>query len=151
MCTRNWSLPYDQRLSFLNLPTLSFRRKIIKICFLYKMLNGLSAPPFPLTTINHSYNTCSHDLSLCTSYAHNNPFLHSFLNSTIRLWNNLPSDIVTAGVFSQEQFSATSLFKLIFTLVSLPIIKIPSLGNIELVKLFYTVWLCTMGTQGRQV
>ena len=47
--------------------------------------------------------------------------------------------IVTAGVFSQEQFSANSLFKLIFTLVSLSIIKIPSLGNIELVKLFYTV------------
>ena len=72
MCTRNWSLPYDQlqRLSLLNLLTLSFRRKIIKICFLYKMLNGLSAPPFPLTTINHSYNTRSHDLSLCTSYAH---------------------------------------------------------------------------------
>ena len=48
----------------------------------------------------------------------------------------LPSNtsIVKAGVFSQEQFSATSLFKLIFTLVSLSIIKIPSLGNIELVK-----------------
>ena len=59
--------------------------------------------------------------------------------------------IVKAGVFSREQFSATSLFKLIFTLVSLSIIKIPSLGNIELVKLFYTVWLRTMGTQGRQV
>ena len=44
--------------------------------------------------------------------------------------------IVTAGVFSREQFSATSLFKLIFTLVSLSIIKIPSLGNIELVKQF---------------
>ena len=46
---------------------------------------------------------------------------------------------VKAGVFSQEEFPATSLFKLVFTLVSLSIIKIPSLGNIELVKLFYTV------------
>ena len=50
-----------------------------------------------------------------------------------------PGSAVKAGVFSQEQFSATSLFKLIFTLVSLSIIKMPSLGNIELVKLFYTV------------
>ena len=49
------------------------------------------------------------------------------------------TDRVKAGVFSREEFSATSLFKLIFTLVSLSIIKIPSLGNTELVKLFYTV------------
>ena len=46
---------------------------------------------------------------------------------------------VKAGVFSREEFSATLLFKLIFTLVSLSIIKIPSLGNTELVKLLYTV------------
>ena len=53
--------------------------------------------------------------------------------------HNISTYRVKAGVFSQEEFSATSLFKLVFTLVSLSIIKIPSLGNIELVKLFYTV------------
>ena len=96
MCTRNWSLPYDQRLSLLDLPTLSFRRKVTKMCFLYKILNGLTTPPFPLVVNNHCYNTRSHNLSLCTSYAHNNPYLYSYLNSSIRLWNALPVHIVHA-------------------------------------------------------
>ena len=49
------------------------------------------------------------------------------------------------AVFSHFTFQADFHFGISF------IIKIPSLGNIKLVKLFYTVWLRTMGTQGRQV
>ena len=64
---------------------------------------------------------------------------HMSISANVNIGFQIPDVRVKAGVFSQEEFSATSLFKLIFTLVSLSIIKILSLGDIELVKLFYTV------------
>ena len=34
MCARNLSLPYEERLRLLQLPTLALRRKVTKLCFL---------------------------------------------------------------------------------------------------------------------
>ena len=99
ICTRDWSSPYIHHLSVLNLDTLSLRRTVSKLCFLYKMVNNLVAVPFPLHTLDHGYGTRSHDLCLRYHYAHSNSFLNSFTNSSVRLWNNLPPYIVHATSF----------------------------------------------------
>ena len=96
ICTRDWSSPYIHHLSVLNLDTLSLRRTVSKLCFLYKMVNNLVAVPFPLHNLDHGYGTRSHDLCLRYHYAHSNSFLNSFTNSSVRLWNNLPPHIVHA-------------------------------------------------------
>ena len=103
MCARNWSLPYEDRLKLLQLPSLMLRRKVAKLCFLYKILSNQATAPFPLTPINHCHFTRSHDLCLRNSHARSNCFLNSFFNSTIRLWNRLPHAIVHAD--------STNIFK----------------------------------------
>ena len=60
ICTRNWSLSYHQHLKLLDLDTLAFRRKILKLCFLYQMISNPSTSPIPLIPLNHSYCTHSH-------------------------------------------------------------------------------------------
>lgn len=107
MCARNWSLPYDDRLELLQLPSLALRRKVTKLCFLYKIVNHQATAPFPLTPINHGHFTRSHDLCIRNNYAHSNRFLNSFFNSTIRLWNSLPHTIVhasSANIFKNAVF-----------------------------------------------
>ena len=85
LCARNWSLPYEDRLKLLKLPSLALRCKVTKLCFLYKIVNNQATAPFPLTPINHDHLTRSHDLCLRNNYARSNLFLNSFFNSTIRL------------------------------------------------------------------
>ena len=111
ICARNWSLPYEDRLKLLQLPSLALRRKVAKLCFLYKILNNQATAPFPLTPINHCHFIRSHDLCLRNSHARSNRFLNSFFNSTIRLWNRLPHAIVhadSANIF-KNAVSITSI------------------------------------------
>jgi len=43
VCTKGWEdVDYDERLCMLNLPTLKARRHSLRLCFLYKLLNGLT-------------------------------------------------------------------------------------------------------------
>ena len=100
LCLRNWSLPYQDRLQLLDLDSLFTRRKAAKLCYMYRMVHGLTAPSCPLVTYTHSYATRSHSLCLTPLYARTNSFLNSFYNSTIRLWNNLPSDVVFSSSVS---------------------------------------------------
>ena len=95
ICTRDWT-SYTDRLSVLNLDMLILRRSI---CFMYKIINNLVAAPFPLHILDHGYATHSHDLCLRYYHAHSNSFCNSFTNSSIRLWNKLPSHVVHATSF----------------------------------------------------
>ena len=97
-CTRDWT-SYTDRLSVLNLDTLILRRSISKLCFMYKIINDLVAAPFPLHNLDHGYATRSHDLCLRYYHAHSNSFCNSFTNSSIHLWNKLPSHVVHATSF----------------------------------------------------
>ena len=94
ICTRNWSLPYSEGLHLLGLDSLVHRRKILKLCYFYKIVHGHAASPISLIPLNHGYSTRSHDLCLRTYHARNNSFLFSFFNSSIKLWNNLPHNLV---------------------------------------------------------
>ena len=95
ICTKNWSMPYPDRLQLLNLDSLFTRRKCAKLCLLYKTVHSLSAPSFSLTPLGHSYSTRSHNSCFRTRRAHTNYALHSFYNSSIRAWNRLPQEVIS--------------------------------------------------------
>lgn len=60
ICLKNWSIPYYDRLRLLDIDSLLTRRKCAKLCTLYKVVHFMSAPPFPLTMIDHNHSTRSH-------------------------------------------------------------------------------------------
>ena len=45
LCCKNWSAAYLQLLDSTDLTTLSAKRKIAKLCFLYKIVNNLTSFP----------------------------------------------------------------------------------------------------------
>jgi hypothetical protein len=102
ICTKTWNASsYDDRLSSLNLSTLESRRKYLKLCYLYKLINNLSFfPDSPLTTRSVGYATRSHALTLCVPFARTDSFLYSFFCHTPSLWNNLPSTVVSSPSLS---------------------------------------------------
>ena len=73
VCTRTWwGVDGQNWLSMLNLTTLETRRTILKYCFLYKVLNGLTFLPNPsiIPRPNTSHDTRSHTLTLQVPFAH---------------------------------------------------------------------------------
>ena len=66
MCTKQWrNVNYQDRLKLMNLKTLHARRQHLKLCYLYKIINGQSyfVNP-PLSYFSSAYNTRSHSLTL---------------------------------------------------------------------------------------
>ena len=100
VCTKAWlGVDYNDRLSMLNLTTLETRRTVLKHCFLYKVLNGLTFLPNPpiIPRPNTSHDTRSHTLTLQVPFAHSVSFYNSFCCQAPRLWNELPSEIVRSS------------------------------------------------------
>ena len=58
ICSKPWNSDYDTLLGTLNIPTLSNRRKTLKLCLLFNILAGTVAyPSCPITIKNsHSYH-----------------------------------------------------------------------------------------------
>ena len=49
VCTKSWSSGYESLLQSCNLPTLACRRRYLKLCLLYKVVNGqLTFPVVPI-------------------------------------------------------------------------------------------------------
>ena len=75
--TKAWlGVDYNDRLSMLNLTTLETRRTVLKHCFLYKVLNGLTFLPNPpiIPRPNTLHDTRSHTLTLQVPFAHSVSF-----------------------------------------------------------------------------
>ena len=99
ICTKTWNAAsYEDRLSTLNLSTLESRRKYLKLCYLYKLINNLLFfPNSPLTIRSVAYATRSHALTLCVPLSRTDSFLYSFFCHTPSLWNKLPSAVVSSS------------------------------------------------------
>ena len=100
ICTKTWNAAsYKDRLSTLNLSTLESRRKYLKLCYLYKLINNLlffpNSPHYSSCgicyTIPCPYTVCS---TLKDRY---DSFLYSFFCHTPSLWNKLPSAVVSSS------------------------------------------------------
>ena len=101
VCTKAWEdVDYDERLCTLNLPTMKARRYSLKLCFLYKLLNGLAFMPNSLVDYRRSLpylqGLTVTPFHLLVAQAITNP---SFVKPP-RLWNELPIEVVSSTSFT---------------------------------------------------
>ena len=96
ICTRKWDTNYHVLLAANNIPSLSKRRLLLRLCLLYNFVKGTCTlheyAPIEFKEFHH-YSR-SHSLTLKVAYARTNTFLNSFFCDTARQWNALPSDII---------------------------------------------------------
>jgi len=91
-------LPYAERLSHLQLPSLCYRRKRGDMILVYQMLNGLlniDSSFFFSSTVYHS--TRGHKFKLSKQHFHKNIRSHALSIRVINDWNSLPDYIVNAS------------------------------------------------------
>ena len=86
MCCKNWNEPYDALLARTDLPTLSKRRKFLKVSYFFQVISGTF----------HSPNAHITTTALKPIFARTDTYKFSFYANTISLWNNLPDDDVRA-------------------------------------------------------
>ena len=109
ICYRAWSTDYEQLLMLSDLPPLAVRRKYLKLCYLFQVLNGHFSFPNPpisrVTADTRLRSTTSNRLLLKSIFAKTTAYQSSFFPSVISLWNRLPSDIqhcTSVYVFKQS-------------------------------------------------
>ena len=95
---------YKDRLRFLNLPTLKYRRLRGDIIQVFNILSGVhdsnSVIKFNMSNIS---NTRGNKFKMQLTHIHYNLRKHFFSNRIIDVWNSLPNDIVSAD--------STNIFK----------------------------------------
>ena len=101
---------YDIRskgiLKNLQLDSLDVRRKKLKCVFLYKVLNGISAPCLRenlerLTSLSRGYDLRDSETDLKLPKPRTNFLKRSFKYSASALWNNLPIDAKKATTMNE--------------------------------------------------
>ena len=90
-------MTYEQRLEYLKIPSLEYRR--IRGCLIevYKILHNLYDPKTTSTLFQLSHgSTRGHDLKLTKHATKTNMFKYFFTNRMINTWNNLTRETVNA-------------------------------------------------------
>ena len=95
MCTKDWNADYDSLMEICNVPTLGYRRRYLKLCFLYSIINGHfifpNAPIERRQLQRHLRNSDSYILQ--RPVVRTNAHQSSFFSHSIILWNNLPPSV----------------------------------------------------------
>ena len=93
MSCKQWKSDYVSLLEWADLPTLKTRRCIAKLCYLNKMLRGVthSSIPLPKSRIMDSRLRSFQDSMLLQPFARTTSYKFSFYPDSIDLWNHLPS------------------------------------------------------------
>ena len=78
VCLKSWNTTYDEILDTLNIPKLEQRRKVLKLCFMHKLL-GTNAPVLvPLVPWSCVYTTqYTHSKQLSSLSGHTAQYLNS--------------------------------------------------------------------------
>ena len=79
-------------LARLKWPLLEHRRNFLKLTMFYKILYGLVDVSLTLTSFTTF--TRGHSMRFVSPFARADTYQHSFLPSTIKLWNSLPDSLV---------------------------------------------------------
>ena len=106
MITLRLHATYTEVLSATSLPTLE-RRAEASLLYLHKINHNLcyfsknyissrNCPPYRIC--------CMHSCSLYQPFACTNSYLHSFLPSTIAVWNSLTEEIISASPLQQFKY-----------------------------------------------
>ena len=88
--------PYQERLRYLKLPSLAYRRRRGDMIYLYKIMSGninIRKEDFFAAT---QCNTRGHSQKVFKPRAIKHSRVHTFSNRTIKEWKKLPCDIVEA-------------------------------------------------------
>ena len=97
MCSKHWDAGYSELLNAFELSSLENRRLYFTLCHLFKIVHGLCVFPsdifVPLSTLSHH----SQPHMLHQPFCRTDSYFHSFVPSSIRHWNNLPSEVVHAS------------------------------------------------------
>jgi len=89
-------LNYRQRLKFLNLPTLAFRRNRGDMIEVYKILTCNYDPTLPsILHRNINSTTRGNPLKLCTYRPKYDLCKYNFTVRVVSLWNSLPIHVIT--------------------------------------------------------
>ena len=91
------TLPYQERLSYLGLPSLKYRRMRGDLIQVYKIVNQIDDLIFSdFFTLSHNVGTRHSELKLFVKHCNTNIRLHAFSVRGTRLWNALPTNIRSA-------------------------------------------------------
>ena len=90
------TMSYIERLTFLNLPSLYYRRKRMDMIIAYKIIHGLVCVPCDEFFVFNLEMTRSNGLKLSKEHVNTNVRLHCYKNRVVNDWNSLPSYIVNA-------------------------------------------------------
>ena len=103
VCTKSWDMSYSDMLQTMNIPRLSERRRLLKMCHLYKIVHGfVDFPNAPLLfkPCTNYYTRHAHHLTLLQPQTHTNAFYFSFFSHAVSIWNSLPYIILTSPSIS---------------------------------------------------
>ena len=96
LISQQWDLGYEELLSVTDVPKLGERRFHLKLAQVFKIVHGLCYFPEDIFVIqpSHSSRLARSDTLLCP-LAWISYYFHSFMPSSIRVWNLLNEDQVT--------------------------------------------------------
>ena len=90
-------LPYEERLKFLNLPSLVYRRTRGDVIETYKYLRKINkVQDLPFELVNQDRRTRGHSFKLKKLRSNTSLRQKFFSERIVNLWNNLPANIVEA-------------------------------------------------------
>ena len=110
MVTRDWHLSYPDLLNETGVMSLQSRREVARLCQLYKILNSLCYSDLCVFSVYTGRSYHSHPLSLKPLFCRTNSFSHSFVPSTIHLWNCLDVSLCYESSFVSFKRNLTYLY-----------------------------------------
>jgi len=95
----------------LNWPSLASSRHQLKAIALFKIMHQLVVIPTDtiLQPAPSSYHLRGHSMKLAQPSARVDVYLHSFFPSSIKIWNNLPTHLITCSSLDQFKANLTDL------------------------------------------
>lgn len=88
---------YNDRLKFLKLPSLSYRRRRGDLILLFNILSGkYEEESFPEVSLCAYERTRGHTKKICTRMSHKDCRKHFFSNRVVGDWNSLPQTVIDA-------------------------------------------------------
>ena len=110
MVTRDWHLSYPDLLNETGVMSLQSRREVARLCQLYKILNSLCYSDLCVFSVYTGRSYHSYPLSLKPLFCRTNSFSHSFVPSTIHLWNCLDVSLCYESSFVSFKRNLTYLY-----------------------------------------
>ena len=111
---------YPDLLNSTHLPTLSDRRKVAKLCHLYKIVHGLTdCQSVPVSQKPITYSRRRNPIQLQQPSTRSTQFHFSFYPHTISIWNNLCLNNDSLLALNTFKHSITQLFTLFIILLLL--------------------------------